>query len=134
MYRWPCVNTRVDGALSSQGHKVSLLLCNRYAPQITPPALLHLNHTPLPPHNPPPRRAHARNPALLIPPQPRLPRLAQNLLPHKIHHQPADNTHKRNRIHPMDAEPKHLDPDDHAPEVSGQQADVEEGGGGESEH
>lgn len=34
----------------------------------------------------------------------------------------------------MDRKPKHLDADDHAPEIRRQEADVEERGGGEAEH
>lgn len=87
----------------------------------------------LPPHLPP-RSSQPVNPILLIPTQPRLQRLPQYALAHKVNDQPANDAHKRNRVHPVDMLMKNLDPNDDAPEIAREQRNVEEGGGREPEH
>jgi len=97
------------------------------------PANTKLNHR-IRPLDPPPRRADPTHPPLLIPPQPRLLRLAQDLLSHKIHDQSDHDHDKGNGIQEIDGQAKNLDADDDAPEIAGEEGDVEESGGGETEH
>lgn len=70
---------------------------------------------------------------LLINAQPRLQRLAHKTLPQEINHLPDDDQHKRDWIHPVDAQPKHLDANRHAPEAARQKTDVEKGGARQAE-
>lgn len=72
--------------------------------------------------------------AFLVPSEPRLPRLAHDFFADKVDDQPDHDAHKRDGIHPMDVQPEHLDPNHHAPEIPGQQADVEKGRGCDAEH
>lgn len=81
----------------------------------------------------PPRRPQPVHAPLLAPPEPRLQRVAQHALAHKVNDQPADDAHKGDGVHPVDARVEDLDADDDAPEVAREQGDVEEGGRGEAE-
>lgn len=83
--------------------------------------------------NPPPRSPQPIHTPLLPPPEPRLQRVPQHALAHKVDDQPANDAHKRNGVHPVDALVEDLDADDDAPEVAREQGDVEEGGRGEPE-
>jgi len=80
------------------------------------------------PLRPPLRRAHTRMSLFLPSTQPGLQRLTDHALSQKVNDLTDDDQDKSNWIHPMDAEPKHLYANGHAPEASSQQADVEEGG------
>ena len=75
----------------------------------------------------PPRRPDPRHAPLLVPPKPRLERITENPLADEIDDQSYDNAHKGNGIQEVDCQAKHLDADDDAPEVRGEQTDVEEG-------
>ena len=81
------------------------------------------NH--LGPLNPLPRRPQPRMALALILAQPRLQRIPQLTLPHKVNNLPEDNKHKRNRIHPMDAQVKNFDPNRNPPKTARQQRDIE---------
>lgn len=84
---------------------------------------------PTPPlHDPLPGRPDPQNSLLLLLTQPHLLRLPQHTLTQIINKMPNHNQHKRNRIQKMHTVSKHLDADNHAPEVSGQETDIEEGG------
>ena len=83
--------------------------------------------------NPPLRSPNAIDTSLLIPPQPRLPRLPQNTFPDEINDQSTDDANERDGIHPVYMQMKHLDSDRRAPKVPRQQGNVEEGRGRETE-
>ena len=93
-----------------------------------PPKREETLHNDIGPLDPPPRRPDPTDAPLLIPAQPRLLRLAQDLLADKIHHQPHHDHHERNRIQEIDGQAKHLDANHHAPEIAGEEGDVEKGG------
>lgn len=92
------------------------------------------NHKLIPPLHPPPRGAQPVDTPLLILAEPRLQRLPQDALADKVDDQAADDAHKRDGVHPVYLFMEDLDPDDHAPEVAGQQTDVEERRRREAEH
>ena len=92
------------------------------------------NHKLIPPRDPPPRRPQPINPSLLILAQPRLHRLPQNAPAQEIDDQPANDAHKRNRVHPVYVFVEDLDANDDPPEIARQQTDVEECRRSESKH
>ena len=84
--------------------------------------------------DPPPRSPQPIHAPLLLPTKPRLQRIPQHALAHKVNDQPANDAHKRNWIHPMNMLVENLDADDDAPEIAREERDVEKGRGSESEN
>ena len=74
------------------------------------------------------------NTAFLIATQPRLDGLPKQPIANEIHKLPDNDTHKGDRIHPMDMFMQDLDADTHTPKVHGEHGDAEGGGRREAEH
>nr|POE52330.1 hypothetical protein CFP56_70249 [Quercus suber] len=81
----------------------------------------------------PTRRSHPVIATLLVLAKPRLLRLAQNPLGAVIDKVSDHDQTKRDRVQIMYVVAKHLGADDDAPEIAGQETDVEESGGGHAE-
>ena len=92
------------------------------------------NHKLIPPLDPPPRSPQSIHASLLILAQPRLQRLPQDAPAQEINDQPANDAHKRNRVHPVNVFVEDLDANDDTPEIARQQTDVEECRRSEPEH
>lgn len=73
------------------------------------------------------RRPQPRHTPLLIRPQPRFLTIPQHAPRQKVHHQPNNNQHKRNRIQIVNRISKNLNPNHNPPKVPRQQRYIEEG-------
>ena len=111
--------------LSSRAHEDrDINLSDPFTNQPLPPRLLNSLQL---------RRSHSGNPLLLILPQPRLLTISQHTARQKVHDQPHDNQHKRNRIQVIDRVPENLDANNHTPEIARQETNIEESCGSHAE-
>ena len=78
------------------------------------------------------RRAQPADALLLALAEPRLLRLAQHALAEIIHKVAEHDQGEGQRVQPVDVQAEDAQADDDAPEVAGEQGDVEEGGAGEA--
>lgn len=79
------------------------------------------------------RSSQSLNPMLLIRSKPRLLAISQHAASQEIHHLANDDQDECNRIKEVDYVSKHLDSNDRAPEVGGEERNVEKRGRGHAQ-
>lgn len=75
----------------------------------------------------------SRKATFLVLAEPRLAGFAEDSLSEEVDELADNDEDERDRVHPMDLVVEDLDADADAPEIHGQQGDVEKGRGGEAE-